>query len=236
MKLEAGKKYRTESGLVVGPLMFDARDACPFYWYAGNLKMTWSLSGKYYPDMITLYDIVSELEAEPPISLEIGEWYQMRNGRIVNDLQICCDTEYPFFSKTHRMTWTGSGKWWLKDDKLRDTDLVKHIKKENPMKNPLEETVKTLEAEVEKLKVISDEYHKLKAKIESQKNEVGKGDWFIYCYAVLGATRKALYCCTETDGDKVIVNDLTYHQKDITKLDMSPHIKNLLENYFTKGT
>lgn len=110
MKLEAGKKYRLRSGEVVGPLENRGGGTYPFCWVSlGGHLLTWTPEGNYdLGEIGSTDDIVSEVEKEPSISLELGKWYQMRNGRIVNDLQLCCDPEYPFFSKTHRMTWHNS--------------------------------------------------------------------------------------------------------------------------------
>jgi len=105
----------------------------------------WTASGKYYsePDKSDPLDLIERISKdEEPLTIEVGSYYETRNGRVVHinsisdrdgDRQPCKGAIYHDDGRVDcRLNWTRSGKYYWEEgeDKL---DLVKLI--ESPLES-----------------------------------------------------------------------------------------------------
>jgi len=127
LTLEIGKRYVTRGGQVTEPLSEFVSTAPTALAFASTLandasvEVTWYPDGHYFADGVeSPFDIVSEYEE--PFPLEVGHFYEARNGETVGPLEATNVAMYPF--KCGKRTWDRFGRT-ISDGQQRSTDLVK---------------------------------------------------------------------------------------------------------------
>ena len=149
--LELGKYYQQRDGLVVGPLEAHKSSSIGFEDYAfkavgGHLSSfatrIWKADGSFHIDgSESDYDLISEVQFVPlneqpkeeivskPFKLEVGKYYEDREGDIHGPLSSLDDDTYQFVDYSTARTWTKDGVYY--QYQVGCYDLIKEVQNPN---------------------------------------------------------------------------------------------------------